>query len=242
MVSSSDLTASKPSSTSITQVTNGETVTASIENNNNNSLLSAIQLVYDWARDNGIDKALSNVFTGSINTFNNIIKVLTIQPSILNGDLSLDPNGTGKVRYLDGSSNTEIASKGYVAGVSFAAGNVPSGGAASTWLEGNGTWSDPRTFTPWTTRTINFTAVDKAQYSCNTGLSIQLPAPTATINFRVKPAIGQDFTATPSTLVRAGSEQIAGDTASFTMDVNAIYEITSNGTNWEVSITPIGRV
>jgi hypothetical protein len=43
-------------------------------------------------------------------------------------------------------------------------------------------------------------------------------------------------------LVRAGSEQIAGDAASFTMDVNAIYEITSNGTNWDVSIAPIGRV
>jgi hypothetical protein len=242
MVSSLDLTAGKPSSTSITQVANGETVTASVENNNNNSLLSAIQLVYDWARDNGIDKALSNVFTGSINTFNNIIKVLTIQPSILNGDLSLDPNGTGKIRYLDGSSNTEIASKGYVAGVAFAAGNVPSGGTTLTWLEGDGTWTDPRTFTPWTTRAVNFTAVNKGQYSINTGLNVQLPSPTATIHLRVKPAIGQDFTATPSTLVRAGSEQIAEDAASFTMDVNAIYEITSNGTNWDVAITEIGRV
>jgi hypothetical protein len=94
----------------------------------------------------------------------------------------------------------------------------------------------------WSVRTSNFSATDKGQYSINTGLNVQLPSPTATINFRVKPAIGQDFSVTPSTLVRAGSEQIAGDAASFTMDVNAIYEITSNGTNWEVSIAPIGRV
>jgi hypothetical protein len=94
----------------------------------------------------------------------------------------------------------------------------------------------------WSVRTSNFSATDKGQYSINTGLNVQLPSPTATINFRVKPAIGQDFTATPSTLVRAGSEQIAGDAASFTMDVNAIYEITSNGTNWDVAIMPIGRV
>lgn len=242
MVSSSDLTASKPSSTSITQVANGETVTASVENNNNSSLLSAIQLVYDWARDNGIDKALSNVFTGSVNTFNNIIKVLTIQPSILNGDLNLDPNGTGKVRYLDGSSDTEVASKGYVQGVAFTNGYLPIGGTASTFLRGDGTWQDPRTSTPWEIKTANFTAVDKGQYSINTGLNVQLPPPTATITIVVKPAIGQDFTVTPSTLVRAGSEKIANDAASYTMDVNAEYKITSNGTNWDVSIAPIGRV
>jgi hypothetical protein len=94
----------------------------------------------------------------------------------------------------------------------------------------------------WSVQASNFSATDKGQYSINTGLNVQLPSPTATINFRVKPAIGQDFTATPSTLVRAGSEQIAGDAASYTMDVNAIYEITSNGTNWDVSIAPIGRV
>jgi hypothetical protein len=94
----------------------------------------------------------------------------------------------------------------------------------------------------WETKNSNFSATDKGQYSINTGLNVQLPSPTATINFRVKPAIGQDFTATPSTLVRAGSEQIAGDAASFTMDVNAIYEITSNGTDYDVSVAPIGRV
>ena len=96
--------------------------------------------------------------------------------------------------------------------------------------------------TDWSIQTTNFTATDKAQYSINTGLNVQLPSPTATITIVVKPAIGQDFTVTPSTLVRAGSEQIAGDAASFTMDVNAEYKITSNGTDWEVSLSSIGRV
>jgi hypothetical protein len=58
----------------------------------------------------------------------------------------------------------------------------------------------------------------------------------------VKPAIGQDLTVTPSTLVRAGSETIAGDAASYTMNINAEYKITSNGTDYDVSIAPIGRV
>ena len=94
----------------------------------------------------------------------------------------------------------------------------------------------------WAVQTTNFSATDKGQYSINTGLNVQLPSPTATITIVVKPAIGQDFTVTPSTLVRAGSETIAGDAASYTMDVNAEYKITSNGTDWEVSLSSIGRV
>ena len=96
--------------------------------------------------------------------------------------------------------------------------------------------------TDWEVKTSNFTATDKARYSINTGLNVQLPPPTATITIVVKPAIGQDFTVTPSTLVRAGSEKIANDAASYTMNINAEYKITSNGTDYDVSVTPIGRV
>jgi hypothetical protein len=235
----SDLTT--PSSSSLTTFTNGagNFIDAVDANGNFAYLLGQLITLNNVIADQMPQLGVASVYT-ALQSFTTIA-VNIINEATLNGDIVLDCNGSGKVRYLDGSSDTEIASKGYVAGVSFAAGNVPSGGTASTWLEGNGTWSDPRTFTPWTTRTINFNATDKGQYSINTGLNVQLPAPTATINFRIKPAIGQDFTATPSTLVRAGSEQIAGDAASFTMDVNAIYEITSNGTNWDVAITPIGR-
>jgi hypothetical protein len=94
----------------------------------------------------------------------------------------------------------------------------------------------------WETKNSNFNATDKGQYSINTGLNVQLPPPTATIAIVVKPAIGQDFTVTPSTLVRAGSEKIANDAASYTMNINAEYKITSNGTDYDVSVTPIGRV
>ena len=240
MVTKADITNSIPASGSIVEVADGDIVSAAVENANNQSLLNFITLLYKFVRDDAAALSVTNTFTAA--QIFDILQAAQIRPAILNGDLSLNPNGTGKVRYADGSSDTEVASKGYVAGVSFAAGNVPGGGTASTWLEGNGTWTDPRTFTPWETRTVNFTAVDKGQYSINTGLNVQLPSPTATITIVVKPAIGQDFTVTPSTLVRAGSEQIAGDAASFTMDVNAEYKITSNGTDYDVSIAPIGRV
>ena len=96
--------------------------------------------------------------------------------------------------------------------------------------------------TDWETKNSNFNVTDKGQYSINTGLNAQLPAPTATFTAIIKPAIGQDFTVTPAVLVRNGSESIAGDAANYTMDINAEFKITSNGTDYDVSIAPIGRV
>ena len=240
MATKGDLTT--PSSSSLTTFTNGagNFIDAVDANGNFAYLLGQLITLNNVIADQMPQLGVASVYT-ALQTFTTIA-VNVINEATLNGDIVLDCNGSGKVRYADGSSNTEIASKGYVQGVAFTAGNVPAGGTASTWLEGNGTWSDPRTFTPWETKNSNFNATGKGQYSVNTGLNIQLPSPTATINFRVKPAIGQDFTVTPSTLVRAGSEQIAGDAANFTMDINAVYEITSNGTNWDVSVMPIGRV
>jgi len=149
-------------------------------------------------------------------------KVATLDnSSLVNKDLIYYDSGSGDFTKLG------IGAEGQLLGVT--SGNL----AYRTVASG---------LTNWETKTSNFSATDKGQYSINTGLNVQLPSPTATINFRVKPAIGQDFSVTPSTLVRAGSEQIAGDAANFTMDVNAIYEITSNGTNWDVAIAPIGRV
>jgi hypothetical protein len=240
MVSKSDIVNNIPASGSINEVADGDVVSAAVENFNNQALLNFVSLLYKFVRDDAAALSVTNTFTAA--QIFDILQAAQIRPAILNGDLILNPNGSGKIRYSDGSSDTEIASKGYVQGVAFTAGNVPAGGTASTWLEGNASWSDPRTYTPWTTRTINFTAVDKAQYSINTGLNVQLPPPTATIAIVVKPAIGQDFTVTPSTLVRAGSEKIANDAASYTMNINAEYKITSNGTDYDVSVTPIGRV
>jgi len=185
MVSSGDLISNKPNSSQLVQVANGEVITTT-ENSNNDKLLTSLQLVYDWVRDNGLDRTLNNIFSGAINTFNTI-KANLIQPAILNGDLSLDPNGTGKVRYLDGSSNTEIASKGFVNGVAFAAGNVPAGGTAGTYLRGDGSWQAIGLITDPTIRTSGFTAVNGTRYDCDStsaGFTVTLP-PTPTAGMRV---------------------------------------------------------
>lgn len=231
-----------PSSSSLTTFSNGagNFIDATDANANYSYLLGQLITIVNVLTDQMPQLNVASVYS-ALQSFTTI-KTNTINETTLNGDITLDCTGTGKVRYADGSSDTEVASKGYVGSVAFTAGYLPTGGTSSTYLRGDGTWQDPSTFTAWQTRTTNFTAVDKAQYSINTGLNVQLPSPSATINIRVKPAIGQNFSVTPSTLVRAGSEKIANDAASFTMDVNAVYEITSNGTDWEISASPIGRV
>ena len=240
MATKNDLTT--PSSSSLTQFTNGagNFIDAVDANGNFAYLLGQLITLNNVIADQMPQLGVASVYT-ALQSFTTIA-VNVINEATLNGDIVLDCNGSGKVRYADGSSNTEVASKGYVQGVAFTNGYLPTGGTSSTYLRGDGTWQDPRTFTPWETKTSNFTATDKAQYSINTGLNVQLPPPTATITIVVKPAIGQDFTVTPSTLVRAGSEKIANDAASYTMNVNAEYKITSNGTDYDVSVTPIGRV
>jgi len=236
----SDLTT--PSSSSLTTFTNGagNFIDAVDANGNFAYLLGQLITLNNVIADQMPQLGVASVYT-ALQTFTTIA-VNVINEATLNGDIVLDCNGSGKVRYADGSSDTEIASKGYVQGVAFTAGNVPSGGTASRWLEGNGTWTDPRTFTPWETKTTNFTAVDKGQYSVNGGINIQIPAITATLNFRVKPAIGQDLTVSPFIFVRAGSEKIANDAANFTGNLNGIYEVTSNGTDIEIALSSIGRV
>lgn len=240
MATKNDLTT--PSSSSLTQFTNGagNFIDAVDANGNFAYLLGQLITLNNVIADQMPQLNVASVYT-ALQSFTTIA-VNVINEATLNGDIVLDCNGSGKVRYADGSSDTEVASKGYVQGVAFTNGYLPTGGTSSTYLRGDGTWQDPRTFTPWETKTSNFTAVDKAQYSINTGLNVQLPSPTATITIVVKPAIGQDFTVTPSTLVRAGSEKIANDAASYTMNINAEYKITSNGTDYDVSVTPIGRV
>lgn len=240
MATKNDLTT--PSSSSLTQFTNGagNFIDAVDANGNFAYLLGQLITLNNVIADQMPQLGVASVYT-ALQSFTTIA-VNVINEATLNGDIVLDCNGTGKVRYADGSSDTEVASKGYVQGVAFTNGYLPTGGTSSTYLRGDGTWQDPRTFTPWETKTSNFTATDKGQYSINTGLNVQLPPPTATITIVVKPAIGQNFTVTPSTLVRAGSEKIANDAASYTMNVNAEYKITSNGTDYDVSVTPIGRV
>jgi hypothetical protein len=212
------------------------------------ALRQKLNLLVDYCKNNTISLGESNTYTAK-QTFNiesdfvQGLRTPSIQAINLNTTSALKKNGTSaKWTYEDGSSDEEIASKGYVQSVAFVAGNVPAGGTAKTWLEGNSSWTDPRTFTPWETKTTNFTAVDKGQYSVNGGINIQIPAITATLNFRVKPAIGQDLTVSPFIFVRADGEKIANDAANFTGNLNGIYEVTSNGTDIEIAFSSIGRV
>ena len=165
-------------------------------------------------------------------------------------------NGGRVVRLNSGATAWEYARAAMVDGSSFVAGDIlvhtgteftklakGSEGQLVGITSGNVAYRTVASgLLDWAVQTTNFSATDKGQYSINTGLNVQLPPPTATITIVVKPAIGQDFTVTPSTLVRAGSETIAGDAANYTLDVNAEFKITSNGTDWDVSIAPIGRI
>ena len=179
----------------------------------------------------------------------------SLNPDNLNFPLKAG-NGGRVVRLNAGATAWEYARAAMVDGSSFVAGDIlvhtgteftklakGSEGQLVGITSGNVAYRTVATgLTDWEIKTSNFNATDKAQYSINTGLNVQLPPPTATITIVVKPAIGQDFTVTPSTLVRAGSEKIANDAASYTMNINAEYKITSNGTDYDVSVTPIGRV
>ena len=138
MVDKADITGSIPTSSTINIVADGEIIDASIENTNNQQLLQISTLLYQFVRDDCPSLSVANTFTAE--QIFNILKATQIQPAVTNGDITLNPNGTGKVRYADGSNNTEVASKGYV---NLTTGNIPSGGTAGTWLEGDGSWSDP---------------------------------------------------------------------------------------------------
>jgi hypothetical protein len=177
----SDLTT--PSSSSLTTFTNGagNFIDAVDANANFSYLLGQLITLNNVIADQMPQLGVASVYT-ALQTFTTIA-VNVINEATLNGDIVLDCNGTGKVRYLDGSSNTEIASKGYVQGVAFAAGNVPAGGTASTYLRGDGSWQAIGLITDPTIRTSGFTAIDGVLYPCDTtsaGFTVTLPlTPTA---------------------------------------------------------------
>jgi len=185
MVSKSDIVNNIPASGSISEVADGDVVSAAIENFNNQALLNFVSLLYKFVRDDAAALSVTNTFTAA--QIFDILQAAQIRPAVLNGDLILNPNGSGKFRYSDGSSDTEIASKGYVQGVAFTAGNVPAGGTASTYLRGDGSWQAIGLITDSTIRTSGFTAVNGTRYLCNStsaGFTVTLP-PTPTAGQRV---------------------------------------------------------
>jgi hypothetical protein len=181
----SDLTT--PSSSSLTTFTNGagNFIDAVDANGNFAYLLGQLITLNNVIADQMPQLGVASVYT-ALQSFTTIA-VNIINEATLNGDIVLDCNGSGKVRYSDGSSDTEVASKGYVQGVAFTAGNVPAGGTAGTYLRGDGSWQAIGFITDPTIRTSGFTAVNGTRYLCDstsTGFTVTLP-PTPTAGMRV---------------------------------------------------------
>jgi hypothetical protein len=181
----SDLTT--PSSSSLTTFTNGagNFIDAVDANGNFAYLLGQLITLNNVIADQMPQLGVASVYT-ALQTFTTIA-VNIINEATLNGDIVLDCNGSGKVRYADGSSDTEIASKGYVQGVAFTAGNVPGGGTVGTYLQGDGSWQAIGLITDPTIRTSGFTAVNGTRYdsdSTSAAFTVILP-PTPTAGQRV---------------------------------------------------------
>ena len=206
MATKNDLTT--PSSSSLTQFTNGagNFIDAVDANGNFAYLLGQLVTLNNVIADQMPQLGVASVYT-ALQSFTTIA-VNVINEATLNGDIVLDCNGSGKVRYADGSSDTEVASKGYVQGVAFTAGNVPAGGTSSTYLRGDGSWQAIGLITDPTIRTSGFTAVNGTRYDCNTtsaGFTVTLPAtPTAGQRVGIKDISGAAGT-NPITIGRNGS-------------------------------------
>ena len=245
MADKGDLTI--PDTSSLTTFSNGEgnDVDADLINTNYSALLSQSIVVANVITDQMPQTEVPTSYS-AVQDFQGGITTNTIQESTTNSDIVISTNGTGLAKYdsADASSEAEkeIANKGYVASVAFEAGNVPPGGTEGTWLEGNGTWTDPRWYLEESSPSSGFTAVNKGNYVLNAGDNIQLPTPSAGLRFQFQPEIGQDLTSSAITLLRNSTENIANDAANFTANLNAVYVVRSNGTDWDVSARAIGRV
>jgi hypothetical protein len=146
-----------PTSSSIVGVANGETVTAEIENQNNESLLTSLILAYNWIIDQGVQLGDTNDFTG-VNTFSGGIKVGTISPLFTNGDIILGL-GTGglyddsvtplnkylfksEIQTLINSSSGAVTMTGATSLLDGVGGLTPTplAGEDDEVLKGDGTW------------------------------------------------------------------------------------------------------
>ncbi len=219
---------------------NGEVVEGDDQSDNENTIRNKLNdVITELALGLVAETNKVNTFTQPQN-FNQGLLTGLIQSLTTGANILLDPQG-GLVYVNSVDAANELATKGYV---NLTAGNIPPGGTVNNWLEGNGLWSDPRWYADESSPSSGFTAVNKGNYVLNAGDSIQLPAPSAGLKFIFRPQIGQDLTRDPTnaiTLLRNGSENIAGTAMDLTCSVNGEYTIFSNGTDWDFRIARIGR-
>jgi len=95
VVTKTDISTNRPTTSQLIQVANGEDVIAETENANNLLLLQALILAYNWIIDSGVEINATNIFT-AVQSFAAGIKTGQIDPLNPNGDIILN-TGTGSV-------------------------------------------------------------------------------------------------------------------------------------------------
>lgn len=144
--------------------------------------------------------------------------------SLANGDM-LYFNGTNLVRIAAGTSGQLLQS---------------AGAASPTWVSS----SLP---SPYTEKTANFNVADNGRFACDTSGGAFNAVLTYASNsvddeFIITPTPNSDFSINPVTIIRNGSEEIAGVAADFICDVNAEYHFRGDpGGNWSIDIKGVLR-
>lgn len=123
VVDKTDLQDSFPSSSSYTQVATGDTVTAQVENANNNAWLTLVTILYNYCIDQTPQIGEATTYT-ALQSFSAGLKTDAITAYTTNGDLVLSKNGTGLVKYDGTGATNEIANKAYVTAALAAAGTI----------------------------------------------------------------------------------------------------------------------
>lgn len=109
VVTKTDISTNKPTTSQLIQVANGEDVIAETENANNLLMLQALILAYNWIIDSGVELASGNVYPGT-QTFDTI-KTLSVQSLTGTSDVLLT---NGVFKYGGSAAGNEITTKDYV--------------------------------------------------------------------------------------------------------------------------------
>lgn len=109
VVTKTDISTNRPTTSQLIQVANGEDVIAETENANNLLMLQALILAYNWIIDSGVELASGNVYPGT-QTFDTI-KTLSVQSLTGSSDVLLT---NGVFKYGGSAAGNEITTKDYV--------------------------------------------------------------------------------------------------------------------------------
>lgn len=134
--SKTEITADIPVLGSLIQVSNNETVTAEIENQNNLLALNAIILAYNWIIDSGVELTGTNIFTAA-QTFSAGLKAGTIDPLTTNGDIILNV-GSGGLYNSSMTTTTKYLTQAEVSALITSGSSVVDGVVGDITIAGSG--------------------------------------------------------------------------------------------------------